>query len=111
MIDLDRFKAVNDTLGHQIGDKLLTQVARRLRHICSGAEFCGRIGGDEFAVVIPQLGETHGVDKLAARIINGLSAPYQVDEHTLYVGASVGSAVSPQEIGRASWRERVWPSV
>ncbi|APL95455.1 EAL domain-containing protein [Sphingobium indicum] len=101
MIDLDRFKAVNDTLGHQIGDKLLTQVARRLRHICSGAEFCGRIGGDEFAVVIPQLGETHGVDKLAARIINGLSAPYQVDEHTLYVGASVGSAVSPQD-GRES---------
>ncbi|EPR18878.1 diguanylate cyclase [Sphingobium indicum IP26] len=101
MIDLDRFKAVNDTLGHQIGDKLLTQVARRLRHICSGAEFCGRIGGDEFAVVIPQLGETHGVDKLAARIINGLSAPYQVEEHTLYVGASVGSAVSPQD-GRES---------
>ncbi|PNQ03213.1 bifunctional diguanylate cyclase/phosphodiesterase [Sphingobium sp. SA916] len=97
MIDLDRFKAVNDTLGHQIGDKLLTQVARRLRHICSGAEFCGRIGGDEFAVVIPQLGDNHGVDRLAARIINGLSAPYQVDEHTLYVGASVGSAVSPQD--------------
>ncbi|MCB4862658.1 EAL domain-containing protein [Sphingobium sp. PNB] len=97
MIDLDRFKAVNDTLGHQIGDKLLTQVARRLRHICSGAEFCGRIGGDEFAVVIPQLGDNHGVDGLAARIINGLSAPYQVDEHTLYVGASVGSAVSPQD--------------
>ncbi|QOT71370.1 EAL domain-containing protein [Sphingobium fuliginis] len=101
MIDLDRFKAVNDTLGHQIGDKLLTQVARRLRHICSGAEFCGRIGGDEFAVVIPQLGDNHGVDRLAARIINGLSAPYQVDEHTLYVGASVGSAVSPQD-GRES---------
>jgi len=97
MIDLDRFKAVNDTLGHQIGDQLLTQVARRLRYICSGAEFCGRIGGDEFAVVITQLGDNQDVEKLAARIINGLSAPYQVDEHTLYVGASVGSAVSPQD--------------
>lgn len=97
MIDLDRFKAVNDTLGHQIGDKLLSQVARRLRHICSGAEFCGRIGGDEFAVVVPQAGEHHGIEKLAVRIISGLSAPYQVDEHTLYVGASVGSAVSPQD--------------
>ncbi|WP_242125953.1 EAL domain-containing protein [Sphingobium sp. Sx8-8] len=97
MIDLDRFKAVNDTLGHQIGDKLLTQVARRLRHICSGSEFCGRIGGDEFAVVIPTLGENRGIGKLAGHIISGLSAPYQVDEHTLYVGASVGSAVSPQD--------------
>lgn len=97
MIDLDRFKAVNDTLGHQIGDKLLTQVARRLRHICSGSEFCGRIGGDEFAVVIPVAGENRGIDKLANVIISGLSAPYQVDEHILYVGASVGSAVSPQD--------------
>jgi diguanylate cyclase (GGDEF)-like protein/PAS domain S-box-containing protein len=97
MIDLDRFKAVNDTLGHQIGDKLLTQVARRLRHICSGSEFCGRIGGDEFAVVIPLAAENREIGKLAAFIISGLSTPYQVDEHTLYVGASVGSAVSPQD--------------
>ncbi|WP_313808868.1 putative bifunctional diguanylate cyclase/phosphodiesterase [Sphingobium sp.] len=97
MIDLDRFKAVNDTLGHQIGDKLLTQVARRLRHICSGNEFCGRIGGDEFAIVIPQMRENRAIDRLAATIISGLSSPYQVDEHTLYVGASVGSALCPQD--------------
>lgn len=97
MIDLDRFKAVNDTLGHQIGDKLLTQVARRLRQICSGPEFCGRIGGDEFAVVIPQLFDDHAIARLAGAIIGGLSIPYQVDEHTLYVGASVGSAISPQD--------------
>ncbi|WP_176592903.1 bifunctional diguanylate cyclase/phosphodiesterase [Sphingobium sp. EM0848] len=97
MIDLDRFKGVNDTLGHQVGDMLLTQVARRLRHICSGSEFCGRIGGDEFAVVIPQIANNRSIDKLAAAIISGLSAPYQVDEHLLYVGASVGSALSPQD--------------
>lgn len=95
MLDLDRFKAVNDTLGHQTGDKLLTQVARRLRQICSGQEFCGRIGGDEFAVVIPRLAGPDHVAHLAGAIIDSLSAPYQVDEHTLYVGASVGSAVSP----------------
>ncbi|KKW93137.1 putative bifunctional diguanylate cyclase/phosphodiesterase [Sphingobium chungbukense] len=97
MIDLDRFKAVNDTLGHQVGDKLLTQVARRLRHICSGSEFCGRIGGDEFAVVIPHVAANRGIDTLAGAIISGLSAPYQVDEHLLYVGASVGSALAPQD--------------
>ncbi|WP_150290660.1 putative bifunctional diguanylate cyclase/phosphodiesterase [Sphingobium estronivorans] len=97
MIDLDRFKGINDTLGHQVGDMLLTQVARRLRHIFSDSEFCGRIGGDEFAVVIPQVAANRGIDTLAAAIISGLSAPYQVDEHLLYVGASVGSALSPQD--------------
>ena len=97
IIDLDRFKAVNDTLGHQIGDKLLTQVARRLRQICSGPEFCGRIGGDEFAVVMPHLSDEQGIARLAGAIIGGLSMPYQVDAHTLYVGASVGSAISPQD--------------
>lgn len=97
MIDLDRFKAVNDTLGHQIGDKLLTQVARRLRQICSSAEFCGRIGGDEFAVVIPQLYDEQSIARLAGAIIGGLSVPYQVDAHTLHVGASVGSAISPHD--------------
>jgi diguanylate cyclase (GGDEF)-like protein/PAS domain S-box-containing protein len=97
MIDLDRFKAVNDTLGHQIGDRLLTQVARRLRQICSGSEFCGRIGGDEFAVVMPQLFDEHAISRLAGAIISGLSIPYQVDGHTLHVGASVGSAVSPRD--------------
>lgn len=101
MLDLDRFKAVNDTLGHQIGDKLLTQVAKRLRQVCSSAEFCGRIGGDEFGVVIARVGEADHVARLSAAIIGALSAPYQVDEHTLYVGVSVGSAVSPAD-GRAS---------
>ncbi|WP_062120996.1 MULTISPECIES: putative bifunctional diguanylate cyclase/phosphodiesterase [Sphingobium] len=99
MIDLDRFKAVNDTLGHQIGDKLLSQVARRLRHICTGPEFCGRIGGDEFAVVIPRLFDEHAVSRLAGAIIGGLSVPYQVDAHMLYIGASVGSAVSSTDGG------------
>lgn len=97
MIDLDRFKAVNDTLGHQTGDKLLTQVARRLRQICAGSEFCGRIGGDEFAVVIPQLFDEQAILRLAGAIISGLSVPYHVDTHLLHVGASVGSAISPQD--------------
>ncbi|MET0371030.1 MAG: EAL domain-containing protein [Sphingobium sp.] len=101
MIDLDRFKAVNDTLGHQVGDKLLTQVARRLRQICSSSEFCGRIGGDEFGIVVPRVGEEDHVARLSSAIIAALSAPYQVDGHTLYVGASVGSAVSPVD-GQAS---------
>lgn len=95
MIDLDRFKAINDTLGHQVGDKLLGQVARRLRQVCANGEFCGRLGGDEFAVLMQRVPDTGSVAQLASLIIGSLSAPYQVDEHVLYIGASVGSAVSP----------------
>jgi diguanylate cyclase (GGDEF)-like protein len=101
MIDLDRFKAINDTLGHQIGDQLLSQVARRLRQVCSHGEFCGRIGGDEFAVVLPHVADGAVVPRVASAIIGALSAPYQVDQHMLHVGASVGSAVSPMD-GRQS---------
>jgi diguanylate cyclase (GGDEF)-like protein len=97
MIDLDRFKGINDTLGHQIGDKLLGQVAGRLRQICTDGEFCGRIGGDEFGVVIAQATDGYRVASLANAIIGTLSRPYQVDEHMLYVGASVGSAVTPSD--------------
>lgn len=101
MIDLDRFKSVNDTLGHQTGDKLLSQVARRLRQVCDAGEFCGRIGGDEFAVVLPHVADGAVIPRLASAIIGALSAPYQVDQHVLHVGASVGSALSPMD-GRES---------
>src|SRR3546814_188018 len=97
MIDLDRFKAVNDTLGHPIGDRLLARVAERLRHACSSNEICGRLGGDEFAVVIREVHETSYVERLAIEIIEALSRPYEVDQHTLYIGASVGSAIAPRD--------------
>ncbi|MCP1468479.1 diguanylate cyclase (GGDEF)-like protein/PAS domain S-box-containing protein [Sphingobium sp. OAS761] len=97
MIDLDRFKSINDTLGHQTGDKLLGQVARRLRQVCSGRAFCGRLGGDEFAVLIAPVDEGDVVTDLASAIIAVISEPYQIDHHMLYVGASVGSAVSPTD--------------
>jgi diguanylate cyclase (GGDEF)-like protein/PAS domain S-box-containing protein len=97
MIDLDRFKAVNDTLGHPIGDRLLSRVAERLKSIMSDNELCGRLGGDEFAVVIKDANDMPRVAKLANRIIETLSQPYEVDHHTLYIGASVGSAIGPRD--------------
>src|SRR3546814_9439745 len=98
MIDLDRFKAVNDTLGHPIGDRLLARVAERLRHACSSNEICGRLGGDEFAVVIREVHETSYVERLAIEIIEALSRPYEVDQHTLYIGASVRSEEHTSEL-------------
>jgi diguanylate cyclase (GGDEF)-like protein/PAS domain S-box-containing protein len=100
MIDLDRFKAVNDTLGHPVGDRLLTRVAERLNSIMSDNELCGRLGGDEFAVVIKDATDHNRVSSLARKLIDTLSQPYEVDQHTLYIGASVGTAIGPRD-GRA----------
>jgi diguanylate cyclase (GGDEF)-like protein/PAS domain S-box-containing protein len=97
MIDLDRFKAVNDSLGHLVGDKLLAQVSARLKALMGENELCGRLGGDEFAIVIRDSSERGCVERVAKNIIARLSQPYEVDHHTLYVGASVGSAIGPRD--------------
>ncbi len=97
MIDLDRFKAVNDTLGHPIGDRLLTRVSERLRSVMSENELCGRLGGDEFGVVIRDANDPQRMAKLAQTIIDTVSQPYEVDQHTIYIGASVGTAVGPRD--------------
>jgi diguanylate cyclase (GGDEF)-like protein/PAS domain S-box-containing protein len=97
MVDLDRFKAVNDSLGHLTGDKLLAQVSARLQSLMGENQLCGRLGGDEFAIVIRDVGQKAAVRELAERVIERLSEPYQVDNHTLYVGASVGSAEGPRD--------------
>ena len=97
MIDLDRFKAVNDTLGHPVGDRLLGRVSERLGQLMTANELCGRLGGDEFAVVVRDASDTAAVEKLAKAIIETLSRPYEVDQHTLYIGASVGLATGPRD--------------
>ncbi|MES2445181.1 MAG: EAL domain-containing protein [Pseudomonadota bacterium] len=97
MIDLDRFKAVNDTLGHPIGDRLLGRVSERLKQLMTDNEMIGRLGGDEFAVVIRDATDTARTERLAHNIIDNLSKPYEVDQHTLYIGASVGLATGPRD--------------
>ncbi len=97
MLDLDRFKAVNDTLGHPIGDRLLGRVSERLNQLMGAGEVCGRLGGDEFAVVIADASDTPAIERLAERIIESLSRPYEIDAHTLHIGASVGVAIGPRD--------------
>ena len=97
MVDLDRFKAVNDSLGHMTGDKLLGQVSARLQSLMGENQMVGRLGGDEFAIVIRDASTPGCIRNLAQHVIDRLSEPYQVDHHTLYVGASVGSAVGPRD--------------
>ncbi|MEM1131488.1 MAG: EAL domain-containing protein [Pseudomonadota bacterium] len=97
MIDLDRFKAVNDTLGHLVGDRLLAQVSERLNSLMTKNEMCGRLGGDEFAVMIKEVPDTSYIQNLSHRIIDALSKPYEVNQHTVFVGASIGSAIAPRD--------------
>jgi diguanylate cyclase (GGDEF)-like protein len=96
-LDLDRFKEVNDTLGHAIGDGLLKAVATRLKSCVRDGDTVARLGGDEFAVI--QAGAEQPLDatSLASRIIETLSSPYRVGDHQIIIGASVGIAVSPDD--------------
>ena len=97
MLDLDRFKAVNDTLGHPIGDRLLSRVSERLSQLMTDNALCGRLGGDEFAVVVRDASDQAALESLAQRIIDSLSLPYEIDAHTLYIGASIGLAIGPRD--------------
>ncbi len=97
MIDLDRFKAINDSLGHLVGDRMLAEVASRLKPLVCEEEVCGRLGGDEFAVVIRDASDKGRIERLSREIIERLSEPYHIENQVLYVGASVGSAFGPRD--------------
>lgn len=93
-IDLDRFKNVNDSLGHDAGDELLVSIARRLEHCVRLVDTVARMGGDEFVVLLDESREPDGATRVAARIIDELGRPFQIDGHQLFTGASVGIALS-----------------
>jgi diguanylate cyclase (GGDEF)-like protein/PAS domain S-box-containing protein len=99
LLDLDKFKAVNDALGHQAGDTLLTEVANRIRATIREVDVPARLGGDEFAVIVLPGQEDHlaeGVTTLADRVIKAISAPYEIDGHPVAVGCSIGIALVPE---------------
>lgn len=94
LIDLDRFKQVNDTLGHPIGDAVLREVAERLTSAIGDHGQVGRLGGDEFEAVLPGVDEEGRLSALADRLIESLSRPYHIKSHRISIGASVGIAIS-----------------
>ena len=97
MVDLDRFKQVNDTLGHPAGDELLKQVAQRLERIVGERGEIGRLGGDEFQIILPDVDDRGELGELAHRIIQMISQPYSLDGSRAIIGASVGVAIAPYD--------------
>ena len=96
-LDLDRFKQVNDTLGHPVGDALLKIVAERLRHATRENDTVARLGGDEFAVVQLGAAQPEGATNLAQRLIDAISVPYEIGGHQIVIGTSVGIAIAPTD--------------
>ncbi len=97
MLDLDRFKQVNDTLGHPAGDELLRQVSQRLERIVPDGSEIGRLGGDEFQVIIPDLDDRGELGELANRVISMISQPYSIEGSRAIIGTSIGIAIAPYD--------------
>ena len=96
-LDLDRFKAVNDTLGHAIGDALLGLVSERLRSGLRESDTLARLGGDEFAILLRDGIDQQRITELASRLIDLVRRPYLVNGHVINVGASIGAALAPED--------------
>ena len=95
-MDLDHFKAVNDTLGHGIGDKLLQGAARRMESLIGKKDMLARLGGDEFAILLTGA-RIKDADAIAARVIDAMSKSFSISDHDVVIGTTIGIAVAPQD--------------
>lgn len=98
LLDLDHFKNVNDTLGHHAGDQLLQAVALRLSGLLREGDTVARMGGDEFLLILPQMGRAEYAATVAQRITEAIREPFQVDGHELHVTTSIGIAIYPDDV-------------
>lgn len=96
-LDLDRFKEINDTMGHNTGDELLQQVAQRFRTLIRGSDTVARLGGDEFTFILPQIGSTQQVERVARKILEAAERPFTLQQQPVYVSASIGITLFPQD--------------
>ncbi|MGE0311282.1 MAG: EAL domain-containing protein [Lautropia sp.] len=94
-VDLDRFKPINDTLGHQVGDQVLIEVARRFRESIEPADVAGRIGGDEFILLLDKKDDKDEVERQARKILDAIEKPFILQNRAYFLSASIGVALSP----------------
>jgi diguanylate cyclase (GGDEF)-like protein len=96
-LDLDRFKEVNDTLGHDAGDRLLYTVGNRLMELLRKTDTVARIGGDEFLLLLPNIERVKDVIHISQTVLDGLREPFIVDGHEVSISASIGIAIYPDD--------------
>jgi len=96
-LDLDRFKNVNDNLGHHVGDDLLKQVSERLLKVCRASDTLARLGGDEFTLIVEDLKDTHGLAVIAEKILHAFADPFSLDGYKLEISVSIGISVFPKD--------------
>ena len=96
-LDLDRFKVVNDTLGHHAGDLLLAQLTRRIQSILRPTDTLARMGGDEFTLILPEMPSAHDAEQVAQRLLDLLRLPFEISGQELFVTGSVGIAICPED--------------
>ncbi|MDH5392794.1 MAG: sensor domain-containing diguanylate cyclase [Gammaproteobacteria bacterium] len=95
-IDLDRFKHVNDSCGHRIGDKLLVEVANRLKSAIRAEDTAARLGGDEFIIILSEVKSAADVKQVAQKVIRHINKDFYIDQHTVNIGCSIGYSIFPQ---------------
>ncbi|OGW40131.1 MAG: hypothetical protein A2010_07870 [Nitrospirae bacterium GWD2_57_9] len=96
-IDLDRFKVINDTLGHLVGDKLVLLITERLKSIIRKSDTLARFGSDEFIVLVSDLGRAEDAAAFARKLVNTMQTAFEIDGHTLYITVSVGISIYPED--------------
>jgi len=96
-LDLDRFKHINDSLGHPVGDLLLKSIALRLKETLRDIDTVARLGGDEFIILLPGLQTAHDAETIATKLLHSFSAPFQAGEHEFFISTSIGTALFPTD--------------
>jgi diguanylate cyclase (GGDEF)-like protein len=100
-LDLDRFKQVNDCFGHEVGDQVLYEVSRRLRQCLREGDLVARMGGDEFILIVSGISAQDEVEHLCERLITSIEQPFEIDNHSIFIGTSIGIAMAPTDAALA----------
>jgi diguanylate cyclase (GGDEF)-like protein/PAS domain S-box-containing protein len=104
-VDLDRFKPINDTMGHEVGDAVLEEVAERLRDSCRNSDTVARFGGDEFVIMLPHVKNIRAAQKVSEKILNALSRPFIIKNDEIFISASIGISICPNDT--THWEDMV----